>query len=122
MISKLLRALALTVAAMAAVGCMGLPVGQTYTERIILLPSRDGHASGLFVQRTASEHALSKSYETLELLAGHERKFDHDQKEVERRYGALLKAQSPTRFAGRGASEPLAPTREGNRRIEVELR
>lgn len=86
------------------------PKPPQYSERVILLPSRDGRASALVVKRAAGEQELTAPYQGSELVGGNERRVTYDEAEVNRRYGALLEVQparpfSYTLFFSTGSTE-----------------
>lgn len=75
------------------------PPKPTYSERIILLPNRDGRQSAVIVKRATGEQELSTPYQALELAAGREQPGQLDKGEVEQRYGSVLSAQPARPFS-----------------------
>lgn len=88
--------LAALVAALAA-GC-AQPPKSTYSERVILLPNRDGRSSSVIVHRASGDHTLSRPYESVETTREGERLIEHTEADVAQRYGAVLKAQPARPF------------------------
>ncbi|HYC45975.1 MAG TPA: OmpA family protein [Burkholderiales bacterium] len=64
-----------------------------YTERITLLPSRDGRPSAVVVNRATGAQELSRPYESVELAGGREQRVQASESEVIGRYGQVLEAQ-----------------------------
>lgn len=75
------------------------PKPPQYSERIILLPNRDGRPSAVVVKRATGEQELSTPYQALELAGGKEQPVAYSEAEISRRYGALLQAQAARPFA-----------------------
>lgn len=75
------------------------PKPPQYSERIILLPNRDGRSSAVVVRRATGEQELSTPYQGLELAGGREQPAAYNEGEVTRRYGTLLQAQPARPFA-----------------------
>ena len=93
-----MRVWALALLALALAGCAKPPPRPPpkppqYSERIILLPSRDGRPSAVVVKRATGEQELSAPYQGLDLAGGNERPAAYSESEVSRRYGTLLGAQ-----------------------------
>jgi alkylhydroperoxidase/carboxymuconolactone decarboxylase family protein YurZ len=74
------------------------PPKPRYTERVILLPSRDGRPSALVVKDATGERDLTKPYQGVELGTGVERPMAHTEAEVSRRYGEVMRAQPARPF------------------------
>jgi outer membrane protein OmpA-like peptidoglycan-associated protein len=94
-------AVAATVA-LAMVGCAQPPKPAPqpqYTERVILLPSRDGRPSAIVVQRESGEHELATPYHGLDLTGSKEQPVESSAEEVAQRYGELLQAQPARPFS-----------------------
>ena len=70
----------------------------TYSERITLLPNKDGRSSAVVVSRATGDQEISKPYEAIELVGGKEQRTELAQEEVEKRYGTVLKAQPARPF------------------------
>jgi outer membrane protein OmpA-like peptidoglycan-associated protein len=80
-------------------GCAEPPKkGPTYSERIILLPNKDGRTSAVIVKRASGDQEISTPYEAVELKGGKEQRTELDQGEVEQRYGTVLQAQPARPF------------------------
>ncbi len=95
-------ALALILAALIA-GCAQPPKppppNPQYSERIILLPSKDGRPSAVVVKRATGEHELAAPYESVGLAAGAERPVEASAEEVQQRYGPVLAVQPARPFS-----------------------
>jgi outer membrane protein OmpA-like peptidoglycan-associated protein len=87
------RLLAITVVA-ALAGC----AQPKYSERIILLPNKDGRKSALIVKRSTGEYQLAAPYETIELVNGKEQQRSFSEEDVHQRYGEMLEAQPARPF------------------------
>lgn len=75
------------------------PKPPTYSERVILLPNRDGRPSAVVVKRATGEQELATPYQGIDLAGGKERPTAHTEAEVTGRYGALLKTQPARPFS-----------------------
>jgi len=64
-----------------------------YSERVILLPNRDGRQSAVIVKRPTGEQQLSTPYQALDLAGTKEQPAQLNAGDVERRYGGILQAQ-----------------------------
>jgi outer membrane protein OmpA-like peptidoglycan-associated protein len=69
-----------------------------YSERIILLPSKDGRKSSLIVKRATGEYKLAAPYQSVELAKGHEKKKIYAEEDVQQRYGEVLEVQPARPF------------------------
>src|SRR5215212_250663 len=69
-----------------------------YSERIILLPSKDGRKSFLIVKRATGEYKLAAPYQSVELAKGHEKKKIYAEEDVQQRYGEVLEVQPARPF------------------------
>jgi outer membrane protein OmpA-like peptidoglycan-associated protein len=69
------------------------PPEPKYSERVILLPSRDGRPSAIVVRRESGEYELSTPYQGLALSGGREQSVDYAAEDVTQEYGELLRAQ-----------------------------
>lgn len=69
------------------------PPKPQYTERVTLLPNRDGRASAVIVKRATGEQELAVPYQTVEVVGNREQREQASEAEVRRRYGAVLEAQ-----------------------------
>ena len=100
--SKAVRALIAAAAATVALfGCAEPPKSApkpTYSERIILLPNKDGRSSAVVVRRATGDQEISKPYEAVELVGGKEQRTELARQDVEQRYGSVLKAQPARPF------------------------
>lgn len=96
-----MRASAAVLVALSILGCAQPPAPPkpTYSERIILLPNRDGRQSAVIVKRATGEQELSTPYQALELAAGKQQPGQLDKGEVEQRYGGVLSAQPARPFS-----------------------
>jgi outer membrane protein OmpA-like peptidoglycan-associated protein len=84
--------------ALALSGCAEPPKGPRYSERITLLPNKDGRQSAVIVTRKGSEQTIAKPYETLELVGKQEQRTSLAAEAVQERYGGILKAQPARPF------------------------
>jgi outer membrane protein OmpA-like peptidoglycan-associated protein len=87
----------LLVAAVAA-GCAEPPKKPTYSERIVLLPNKDGRSSAVIVSRDSGEQKIDKPYESVELVGGKEERRELAKEDVEQRYGEVLSVQPARPF------------------------
>lgn len=69
------------------------PPKPQYTERITLLPNRDGRKSAVIVKRASGEQELAAPYQSLELAGNRQQREQVSEAEVTRRYGEVLKSQ-----------------------------
>lgn len=74
------------------------PPKPQYSERVILLPNRDGRPSAIIVKRATGEHEIATPYQGIDLAAGKELPASYSEDEVRRRYGAVLQAQPARPF------------------------
>lgn len=74
------------------------PEKSTYSERVILLPNKDGRSSALIVSRATGEQRLAVPYEGVELAQGEEQRKEYKQEDVQKRYGEMLEAQPARPF------------------------
>ena len=94
-------AIAAVAAAVALFGCAQPPKPapkSTYSERIILLPNKDGRESAVVVKRASGDQEISRPYEAVELVGGKEQRTELAQQDVEQRYGGVLGAQPARPF------------------------
>lgn len=70
-----------------------------YSERVILLPSRDGRPSAIVISRATGEQELASPYQALELSAGKEQPVQVSPADVSRRYGGVLAVQPARPFS-----------------------
>lgn len=84
--------------AVALIGCAQPKKQDSYSERIILLPNRDGRPSAVIVKRGGTEEQLATPYESLALRAGKQERAELAQNEVDQRYGEVLQAQPARPF------------------------
>ena len=84
-------------------GCAQPPKPQPklpqYTERIILLPNRDGRQSAVIVKRPTGEQELSTPYQALELAGGKEQPAQLREGAVEQRYSGVRGSQPARPFS-----------------------
>jgi outer membrane protein OmpA-like peptidoglycan-associated protein len=94
-----MRAAAALLVALIFGGCAQPPKSKdTYSERVTLLPNRDGRPSAVIVKRSGVEERLEKPYESLALVEGRQQRAELAQNEVEKRYGEVLQAQPARPF------------------------
>jgi outer membrane protein OmpA-like peptidoglycan-associated protein len=75
------------------------PPAPVYSERVILLPSRDGTPSTLVIERPTGTVVLTTPFEAVELATtGPERRDVVETGDVEKRYGGILDAQPAQPF------------------------
>ena len=70
-----------------------------YSERVILLPSRDGKPSAVVVKRGSAEQELAAPYAGIEFAGGQERPTQLAATDVQQRYGGVLEAQPARPFS-----------------------
>ena len=70
-----------------------------YSERVILLPNRDGRPSAVIVKRATGEQELSSPYQGLELSGSREQPAQLSASDVQSRYGGVLEAQPARPFS-----------------------
>jgi outer membrane protein OmpA-like peptidoglycan-associated protein len=70
-----------------------------YSERVTLLPSRDGTPSTLVIERPTGTVVLTTPFETVDLAPGVEHRTVVASGDVEKRYGGILEAQPAQPFA-----------------------
>ena len=70
-----------------------------YSERVILLPSRDGRPSAIVIKRATGEQELASPYQALELASGKELPAQVSPAEVAKRYGGVLAVQPARPFS-----------------------
>lgn len=70
-----------------------------YSERVILLPNRDGRPSAVVIKRATGEQELGTPYQALELAAGKEQPAQLSESEVSKRYGGVLAVQPARPFS-----------------------
>jgi len=75
------------------------PPKPQYSERIILLPNRDGRSSAVVVKRATGEQELASPYQGIDLAAGQERPTGYSEQEVQKRYGQVLAVQPARPFS-----------------------
>jgi outer membrane protein OmpA-like peptidoglycan-associated protein len=102
-----MRAIASAIAALTLAACAQPPKppppppppAPVYSERVILLPSRDGTPSTLVIERPTGTVVLTTPFEAVDLDPGVERRSVVETSEVEKRYGGVLQAQPAQPFA-----------------------
>lgn len=94
------RALTL-IAGLSIAGCAQppKPPEPQYSERIILLPNRDGRSSAVVVKRATGEQELAAPYQGIDLAAGREQPAGYSEAEVQQRYGEVLAVQPARPFS-----------------------
>ena len=75
------------------------PPKPQYSERIILLPSRDGRPSAVVVKRATGEQELAQPYQGVGLTGSEERPVVSNAEEVQKRYGQVLAVQPARPFS-----------------------
>ena len=91
-----MRAVLFALSVLLVAGCQSPPPRKdTYTERVILLPSRDGRPSAVVVKRDTGEQQLSKPYESIERAGGVDTRTVASAENVQQRYAGTLAAQPP---------------------------
>ena len=80
------------------IGGCAQPPKSRYSERVILLPNKDGHHSTLVVKRASGEYELAAPFEAFELTAGREEQKTYAQNDVAQRYGEVLDVQPARPF------------------------
>lgn len=94
-----MRAAAAFVVVLAIAGCaQPTPKPDTYSERVILLPNRDGRPSAVIVTRAGREETLAAPFESLEVAAGRQQRAEVAQDQIDARYGEVLQAQPARPF------------------------
>lgn len=83
---------------LAMAGCAQQPKPPQYSERVILLPNRDGRSSAVVVKRATAEHELNAPYQGVELAGNKEQRALMSGQEVQQRYGGLLAVQPARPF------------------------
>jgi outer membrane protein OmpA-like peptidoglycan-associated protein len=92
-----MRALLILVATALIAGC-AQPPKPKYTERIILLPNKDGRPSAVIVKRATGEFELASPYQSVELVHGQEQQKQYAEDDVQQRYGGVLEVQPARPF------------------------
>lgn len=93
-----MRAALLLLATSVLFGCAEPPKGPRYSERVILLPNKDGRQSAVIVTRESGEQKIASPYESLELSGNKEQRTSLAAEEVQERYGEILEAQPARPF------------------------
>jgi outer membrane protein OmpA-like peptidoglycan-associated protein len=75
------------------------PPKPQYSERIILLPNRDGRPSAVIVKRATGEQELAQPYESIGLTGSEEGAVASTAEEVQKRYGQVLAVQPARPFS-----------------------
>ncbi len=82
--------------ALAAAGLALLAGCAQLSDRVVLLPGRDGAATGAVnVKSSKGEVVLAEPYAQADVVGGEPRRGQTDAQEVQRNYGTLLAAQPP---------------------------
>src|SRR5437660_5562793 len=75
-------------------GCSSPPPKKPmYSERVVLLPNKDGRQSALIIKRNSGEQQLTVPYEGVESVGGEEKRFTSSADDVQQRYGQILATQ-----------------------------
>ena len=82
---------------MSLFGCAA-PKGPQYSERIILLPNKDGRQSAVIVTREGGEQRIAQPYEALDLVGKQEQRTSIAPESVQERYGGVLESQPARPF------------------------
>ena len=93
-----MRAAILLLTALALFGCAEPPKGPQYSERITLLPNKDGRQSAVIVTRESGEQRIEQPYASVELVQGQEQRTTIAAEELKERYGEILEAQPARPF------------------------
>jgi outer membrane protein OmpA-like peptidoglycan-associated protein len=125
-------ALKAVIAAAAAVTLFGCaeppkPRAPVYSERVVLLPNKDGRDSAVIVKRATGEQQISTPYEAVELVGAKESRSELAQQEVEKRYGGVLKAQPArpftyTLYFTTGTTELTAASRQSLNEVRSKIK
>jgi outer membrane protein OmpA-like peptidoglycan-associated protein len=91
------RAAVILAIAFSIVGC-AQPPKPKYSERVILLPNKDGRTSAVVVKRASGEYELAAPYAGVELVAGREERKTYAEEDVQQRYGNMLDVQPARPF------------------------
>jgi outer membrane protein OmpA-like peptidoglycan-associated protein len=91
-----MRAIVLALVAASLFGCA--QPKPKYSERIILLPNKDGRKSAVLVRRATGEFKLAAPYQSVELIKGQEQQKTYGQEDVQQRYGEILEVQPARPF------------------------
>ena len=123
-----LRSALAALAAVVAFGCAEPPKkAPTYTERVTLLPNKDGRSSAVIVKRATGEQQISKPYEQVELVGNKEQRAELGQEAVEQRYGTVLEAQPArpftyTLYFTTGTTELTAQSRQSLNEVRQKIK
>ncbi|MDB5927899.1 MAG: OmpA protein [Betaproteobacteria bacterium] len=94
--SRVVRAILFLLVAASLFGCA--QPKPKYSERIILLPSKDGRKSSVVVRRATGEFELAAPYQSVELINGLEQKKTYAEEDLQQRYGEVLEVQPARPF------------------------
>jgi outer membrane protein OmpA-like peptidoglycan-associated protein len=94
--SRVVRAIVLSLVAASLFACA--QPKPKYSERIILLPSKDGRKSSVVVRRATGEFELAAPYQSVELINGLEQKKTYAEEDLQQRYGEVLEVQPARPF------------------------
>lgn len=103
------------------------PKPPQYSERVILLPNRDGRPSAVVVKRATGEQELAAPYQALELAAGKDQPAQLNESDIEQRYAGVLQAQ-PARpfsymlFFNTGTTELTAQSRSSLNEVRQKIK
>jgi outer membrane protein OmpA-like peptidoglycan-associated protein len=109
-------------------GCAEPPKkGPTYTERITLLPNRDGRKSAVVVKRATGEQEIATPYGSVELVGGKEQRTELAKEQVEQRYGEMLGSQPArpftyTLYFTTGTAELTAQSRQSLNEVRQKIK
>ena len=127
--NKALTAALALLAGASLFGCAEPPKakGPTYSERIILLPNKDGRSSAIVVKRATGEQEISTPFEAVELVGGKEQRTELARQDVEKRYGSVLEAQPArpftyTLYFTTGTTELTAQSRQSLNEVRHKIK
>lgn len=69
-----------------------------YSERVILLPNRDGRRSAIVIRREGGEREVDVPYQGVDMAGGREETVAYGAEEVAKRYSAILEVQPARPF------------------------
>ena len=125
-----LKAVIAAAAAVTLFGCAEPPKpkpGPVYSERIVLLPNKDGRDSAVIVKRATGDQQISTPYEAVELVGSRENRTELPQDEVRKRYGGVLEAQPArpftyTLYFTTGTTELTAQSRQSLNEVRSKIK
>ncbi|HEX2827304.1 MAG TPA: OmpA family protein [Burkholderiales bacterium] len=125
-----IRTVIAAAAAVAVLGCAEPPKPKpapVYSERIVLLPNKDGRDSAVIVKRATGDQRISTPYEAVDLVGSKESRNELAQEEVEKRYGGVLEAQPArpftyTLYFTTGTTELTAASRQSLNEVRSKIK